>query len=638
MGPTEKLVVNTVRTLAADLTQQFKGGHPGTAVGAALIGVALWRYAMRFNPKNPDWFNRDKFVLSAGHACLWQYIHLRLSGYDAWTLDALKKYHNPDFGIAAGHPEIEFPGVELTTGLLGQGIANAEGLTIASKHLVATYNEPEFPVVDSRIYCFMGDGCFQKGVGQEALFLAAHLKLDNLTVIYDDNSVTVDGSIDLCFTNDTSMKMKANGFHVVEVLDGDNDLHGIISALETAKTTRDKSTLIHIRTTIGYGSRKANTGSAHGAALGDTEVTYVKEQFGFDANKKFTVPQEVYGNAYFGASLLPPKNELHKPPQATRKLSHIVVSAFAPRYRSLILGSADLMESTFVHWQKKYDEEGLEATVEFQHAVRQIRYGIREFAVIGAANGLNVYQNGMLIPICLSYFQFWLYAASAVRMSALQGLRFIGIGTHDSIGVGEDGPTHQSRVRSFLGTFFRALPNCNLLRPADAREVLVPHLNGTDRSKVAKGVYVVWESHEDTVPEITLIGTGSEVALCLKVGELLVPRRVWVVSMPSRQTKAYKEDLLGVGKALVVAVEAWGSYGWARWAHASVSMHTFGLSAPQETLYEIFGFEPQTVADKIWDLVSRRSRQYGVIKLPGVGEFEELLVGYAKMHAGPHNI
>ncbi|KAK0193656.1 Transketolase, thiamine diphosphate binding domain-containing protein [Armillaria mellea] len=715
MDPTEKLVVNTVRTLAADLTQQFKGGHPGTAMGAALIGVALWRHAMRFNPKNPDWFNRDRFVLSAGHACLWQYIHLHLSGYDAWTLDALKKYHNPDFGIAAGHPEIEFPGIELTTGLLGQGIANAVGLAIASKHLAATYNKPDFPLVDNRIYCFMGDGCFQEGVGQEALSLAAHLKLDNLTVIYDDNSVTVDGSIDLCFTDDTSMKMKANGFHVIKVMDGDNDLHGIISGLETAKTTRDKPTFIHIRTTIGYGSRKANTGSAHGAALGDTEVTYVKEQFGFDINKKFVVPQEVYdyfapltadGAQYesswnelfhtgyakeypkeyaelcsrvhakeaptFDASLLPPKSELPKAPQATRKSSHIIVSAFAPRYRTLILGSADLMESTFVHWQKKYDEEGLEAMVEFQHpstslgtyAGRQIRYGIREFAMIGVANGLNAYQNGMLIPICSSYFQFWLYAASAVRMSALQGLRFIGIGTHDSIGVGEDGPTHQSIA---LGTFFRALPNCNLLRPADVEEVLgcwllalspssshtptimcltrqaVPHLDGTDRSKVAKGAYVVWESHEGTVPEITLIGTGSEVALCLKAGELLTSRRVRVVSMPSqehfiRQTKTYREGLLGVGKALVIAVEAWGSYGWARWAHASVSMHTFGLSAPQETLYEIFGFGPQTVADKIGDLVSRRTRQDGVIDLPGVGEFEELLVGYAKMHAGPHNI
>ncbi|KAK0442530.1 Transketolase, thiamine diphosphate binding domain-containing protein [Desarmillaria tabescens] len=679
MDPTEKLV-------------QFKGGHPGTAMGAALIGVALWRHTMRFNPKNPEWFNRDRFVLSAGHACLWQYIHLHLAGYEVWGMDALKGYHNPDFEIAAGHPEIEFPGVEVTTGLLGQGVANA--------HLGAVYNRPEVAVVDNRVYCLVSDGCLQEGVGQEALSLAAHLKLDNLTVIYDDNSVTVDGSIDHCFTDDTSAKMKANGFHVLEVMDGDNDLHGIISALDTAKTIKDKPTFIHIRTTIGYSSRKANAGSAHGAMLGVTEVTYVKQQFGFDVDKRFVVPQEIYdyfasltelGAEYestwnelfhttyarlnsrvyakeaptFDASLLPPKNELPKAPQATRKSSHIVVSTFAPWYKTLMLASADLMESTFVHWQKNFGLTFSQPSTSLGTcAGRQIRYGIREFAMISVANGLNAYQNGMIIPVCSSYFQFWLYAASGLRMSGLQGLRFIGIGTHDSIGVGEDGPTHQSIA---LGTFFRALPNCNLLRPADVEEVLgcwllalspssshtptimcltrqaVPHLDGTDRSKVEKGAYVVWESHEGTVPEITLIGTGSEVALCLRVGELLAPRRVRVVSMPSqdhfiRQMKAYRDDLLGVGEALVVAVEAWGSYAWARWAHASVSMHTFGLSAPQETLYEILGFGPQTVADKIGDLVSRRTGRDGVIELPEMGEFEELLVGYAKMHAGPHNI
>lgn len=297
MDPNQKLVVNTIRCLAADLTQQFKGGHPGTAMGAAAIGVALWKHTLRFNPKNPTWFNRDRFVLSAGHACLWQYIQLHLSGYEAWTLDALKKYHNPDFGIAAGHPEIEFPGIELTTGLLGQGIANAVGLAIAEKHLAATYNRPGFDVVDNTVFCFSGDGCLQEGVGNEAISIAAHLKLDNLVLIYDDNSVTVDGNIDLCFTDNTSAKVAAVGWHVIEVADGNNDLQSIIDALAAARQVKDKPTFIHIRTTIGFGSRKANTGAAHGAALGDNEVTYVKQQFGFDETKKYIIPKEVYGTS-----------------------------------------------------------------------------------------------------------------------------------------------------------------------------------------------------------------------------------------------------------------------------------------------------------------------------------------------------
>ncbi|KAL1731909.1 Transketolase, thiamine diphosphate binding domain-containing protein [Schizophyllum commune] len=696
----EKLAVNTVRVLGADLTQAFKGGHPGTVMGAAAIGVALWRYQMRYNPKNPDWFNRDRFVLSAGHACLWQYIHLHLAGYDAWTIDALKQYHNPDFGIAAGHPEIEFPGIELTTGLLGQGVANALGLAIASKNLAATYNKPSYPVVDNKIWCFVGDGCLQEGVGQEALSLAGHLRLDNLIVIYDDNSVTVDGSIATCFTDDTSAKVKAMGFNVLEVYDGTNDLTAIIKAMDEAKATRGKPSFIHIRTIIGFGSRKQNTGAAHGAALGEDEVSYVKQLFGFDPAKRFVIPDEVYDyfrpviqrgaddeaawNAMFAqyakehpaehAELtqrltgtlpdgwkndLPPKSALPTSAQATRKSSGIAVQALVPKYKHFIAGSADLMESTFVNFKGQVEFQSPD-TGFGDYSGRQLRYGIREFAMVGAANGMNAYQNGMIIPICSSYLAFWQYAMSACRLGALMGVRFIGLGTHDSIGVGEDGPTHQSVA---LAAFFRALPNFNLIRPADAEEVLgawevaldsqhtptlmtlsrqgVPLLEHSDRAKVHKGAYTIFANYDDSTadPELVLIATGSEVWRAVEAAKKLAPLRTRVVSMPiqsvfDRQPAEYRRATLATGKALVVAIEPWASYGWARYAHASMSLHTFGLSAPQETLYELFGYGIDTIVEKVSKFVESQ-RVDGKIVLPGVGEFEELLLGYAKKHAGP---
>ncbi|KAF8151785.1 Transketolase, thiamine diphosphate binding domain-containing protein [Crassisporium funariophilum] len=700
----EKLVLNTIRCLGADLTQAFKGGHPGTVMGAAAIGVALWRHLMRYNPKNPDWFNRDRFLLSAGHACLWQYIHLHLTGYEAWTLDAIKQYHNPNFGIAAGHPEIEFPGIELTTGLLGQGIANAVGLAAASKHLAATYNKPGFDIVNNKVWCFSGDGCLQEGVGQEAMSIAGHLRLDNLIVVYDDNSVTVDGRIESCFTDDTSAKMAANGFHVLEVYDGTNDLTAIIAALEEAKTVKGKPTFVHIRTTIGFGSRRANTGFVHGSALGEEDVQHVKESFGFDPKVKFHIPEEVYD--YFKPVIqrgqddeaawnklyaeyatayptehaelqqrltgklpegwrndLPPKSALPTAAQATRKSSGIAVQALVPKYKNFMAGSADLMESTFVDFKGQVEFQSPETGLGDYHG-RQIRFGIREFAMVGIANGLNAYQNGMIIPILSSYFQFWLYAASGVRMSALQGLRFIGIATHDSIGVGEDGPTHQSIA---LGTFFRALPNLNLIRPADAEEVLgswevalestetptimcltrqgVPLLEHSDRSKVALGAYPIFSNFgtlEET-PEVVLIATGSEVCTVIEVAKRLSSQyKIRVVSMPSqshfdRQPAAYRRSVLASGKALSVVVESWGSYGWARYAHASMSMHTFGLSAPQATLFELFGFGVDNIAEKVTSFAESK-RVDGKIVLPEVGEFEELLLGFAKQHAGPHTV
>ncbi|KAJ9119051.1 hypothetical protein QFC22_003542 [Naganishia vaughanmartiniae] len=691
----EQLVLNTIRCLAADLCQQYKGGHPGTVMGAAAIGLALWRYEMRYNPANPDWFNRDRFVLSAGHACLLQYLYLHFSGYEAWTMDQIQQYHAPVMSgsIAAGHPEIEYPGCEVTTGPLGQGIANAVGMAMASKQLAATYNRDGLNVVDNKIWCFTGDGCLQEGVGQESISLAGHLALDNLILIYDNNSVTVDGNIDSCFSEDTSAKLKAQGWHVVEVDDGSNDLAAVLDGFDKAKALKGKPVLVNIRTVIGHSSKKQNTGAVHGAALGDEDVKHVKESLGFNPEDKFVIPPKVYdyfkdcktkGSAaeeewnktmeqysqkypteykelkmrlsgkFAGddwTALLPAKKDLPTAPQPTRKSSGIAVQALVPKYNSFVAGSADLMESTFVNFKGQVDFQNPETGLG-DYTGRQIRFGIREHAMIGLSNGMSAYQKGMFIPICSTFFMFFLYAAPAVRMAALQGLRFIGIATHDSIGIGEDGPTHQPIE---LAAFLRAMPGINLLRPADAEEVMgawqlaladenantpsvfclsrqaVPLLDGSDRSKIAKGAYIV--SGHDIEPELTIVATGAEVSRAIATAKLLSStKKVRVVSMPSQkhfdaQSFEYRQSILPTSKSLVVSIEAWGSYGWARYVHASLSMHTFGHSAPAEQLYEKFGFKPENMATKIDAWVQKWKAES---RLPAVGEFEELLLGYAQ--------
>lgn len=639
------------------------------------------------------------FVLSAGHACLLQYLMLHFSGYKAWPLSEVKKYHSPEYGMAAGHPEIEFPGIEVTTGPLGQGIANAVGLAMAGKNLAATYNKPDFPLVDGTVYCFTGDGCLQEGVGQEAISMAGHWGLDNLVLIYDNNSVTVDGSIANCFTDDSSAKLAATGWHVIDVQDGSNDVGAIVRALDAAKKVTGKPVFINIRTVIGIGSAQAGQGKAHGQALGEDQVASVKRQLGFDPEQKFVVPDGVYDywsevgargaraedewnklwEAYQSTypkegaelrmrmsgrldgweALVPPKSALPTAAQPTRKSSGIMVEALAPAYNSLMVGSADLLESTFVSWP------GME---EFQspssglgtYAGRQVRFGIREFAMVAVGNGLAAYHKGMILPVMSTFFMFWLYAAPAARMSALQGLRFIGIATHDSIGIGEDGPTHQPIA---LASFYRALPNINFVRPADAEEVIgawtlalkdedalslfalsrqpVPLLEGSSRDGVARGGYVVYppNSDSDTTPDLVLLATGAEVSRAIDTARLLEQKglAVRVVSLPlisrfDAQPASYRRSVIPSGKALVVAIEAWASFGWARYAHAGCHMHSFGISAPQQVLFEHFGFGPDVLADKIGAFVERHRGQDGSLEIPGVGEFEELLLGHAKAH------
>ncbi|KAL0571491.1 hypothetical protein V5O48_010479 [Marasmius crinis-equi] len=759
MSNYDSLVLSTVRTLAADLVQQYKGGHPGTAMGAAPIGLSLWRDILQYNPTDPLYPNRDRFVLSAGHACLLQYIFLHFAGYKAWPLDELKKYHAPSPGFktsrAAGHPEIEHgAGIEVTTGPLGQGLANAVGLAVAGRGVKATYfegKEQEFErLADGTVWCFTGDGCLQEGVGQEAISVAGHLALDNLVLIYDQNKITVDGNIDECFTEDVALRFKAAKWHVLHVappseFSNDTDhINEITRTLNEARAHKGQPVLVIIPTTIGFGSKKQGTAPTHGAALGEDDVRHVKAQLKFNPDEKFVVPSEVYSvfshvsdrgqalqkswtdllakyrekypedYADFARRLkgdlpsdwqskLPKKEDLPQAAQPTRKSSGVVVKALVPHIKDFMVGSADLLESTFVSW---------DGMVEFQdprtnrgnYAGRQIRYGIREFSMAAIANGMTAWfsqhpydpfhlehkgvnghskeghqkrNGGGFIPVYSTFFMFMSYALPAIRMAALQGLRTIAIATHDSIGIGEDGPTHQPIA---LAQFFRALPNCRLWRPADAEEVVaawedallfdgenragggeaghgwkgagpsviclsrqaVPLLEGTSREKArTRGAYTVWGCEGEDV-KLALVATGSEVSRAISVATKLassesqlpewIRTKIRVVSAPNldifnAQPSEYRLSTIPSDRALVVSLEAYRTFGWERYAHAGFGMTGFGWSAPGvggASVFEFFGFGVDNIVSRVGGWVNSRVKGE-VVKVPVVGEWEELL-------------
>ncbi|KAJ6618003.1 thiamine diphosphate-binding protein [Mycena sp. CBHHK59/15] len=426
--------------------------------------------------------------------------------------------------------------------------------------------------------------------------------------------------------------MKSVGFHVIEVYDGTNNLHAVVAAPEGANKTKGKPTFVHVRTTIGLGGRKANTGSAHGATLGEDEVEYVKTSFGLDPKAKFAIPEEVYSESY-GA--------LPTVPQATRKSSSIAESALFPKYSHFMVGSVDLMESTFVHWKGQIEFQSPETGLgDFSGC--QIRHGIRQYAMIGISNGMNAYQNGMVIPyvissrwsIDLSYV--WLYTASAVRMTALQALCFLG--THDSIGVGEDGPTHQSIV---LGTFFHALINMNLIRPADA-EVIGAWEVALDVSHTPSiFAFTSQEVPRDADPDLVIIATGSEVYRAIEAAKLLASSlRVRVASMPSQshfdnQPAAYRRSVLATGKALAIAIDRGMGQLRVGEGRPRVVRHTHTRSECEAKLFDLFGFGVDTIAQKIGAFAESK-RVDGQIVLPEVGEFEDSLLGFAKQHAGPY--
>ncbi len=656
----QDLCINSIRFLAIDAVEKAKSGHPGLPMGAAPMAFVLWDQFMRFNPKNPKWYNRDRFVLSAGHGCMLQYALMYLTGYDSVTLDDIKQFRQ--WGSKTpGHPEnFETAGVEVTTGPLGQGIANAVGLAMAEAHMAATFNKPDVTLVDHYTYVILGDGCNMEGVSGEACSLAGHLGLGKLIALYDDNHISIDGSTDIAFTEDVAKRFEAYGWHVQHVPDGNTDLEAIAKAIAEAKAVTDKPSLIKITTTIGYGSpNKANTAGVHGAALGEDEIKLTRENLGWQY-APFTIPDDALNHmrkaVERGASLeaewqetwaqyktkytkeaaeferlingklpdgwdkvLPTYTPADKA-VASRKHSEICLNALAPVLPELFGGSADLTHSNLTE---------LKGFGDFQaghYQNRNVRFGVREHGMGAICNGIALHGSG-LIPYGATFLVFTDYMRGAIRLSALAQCGVIWVMTHDSIALGEDGPTHQP-VETIAS--LRAIPNLTVLRPADGTETSgaykvailnakenrptllalsrqnLPNLSGSSIDGVAKGAYAVIDC--DGTPDLILIGTGSEVGLCVKAAEQLTGegKKVRVVSMPSwelfeAQDTAYKESVLPKAVKKRLAVEAGISMGWCKFVGEEgdvVSIDRFGASAPGGTCLEKFGFTVDNVVTK----------------------------------------
>ncbi|KAL1304338.1 hypothetical protein AAFC00_000738 [Neodothiora populina] len=678
-------VLRVFRCLIADLCEQFAGGHPGGAMGMAAIGVSLWKYAMKYSPSNPLYFNRDRFVLSNGHTCLFQYTFMHLVGYEQMTIDQLKSYHSKRTdSICPGHPEIEHEGIEVTTGPLGQGVANAVGLAMATKHLAATYNKPDFPVVDNHTWCMIGDACLQEGVGMEAVSLAGHWRLNNLTVIYDNNQITCDGSVDMTCNDDVNGKMRAFGWNVIDVHDGVNNITDIVQALIAGRASTDKPTFINIRTIIGVGSSNAGDAKTHGAAFGAEDVAYIKRAFGMDPEKHFVVPDSVYDFFHEARSrgqdyekkwsdlvdaysrkypelgkefklrvsgkmaddwtrFIPAKGSFPKAPTPSRKSAGFVCNPLAEHLPSLMVGTADLTPSVHMAWKGKKDFQHPELQtacgINGDYTGRYIHWGVREHAMASISNGLVAYNRGTILPVTSSFFMFYIYAAPGIRMGALQGLQQIHIATHDSIGTGEDGPTHQPIA---LANLYRSMPNLLYMRPCDSEEVagafiaamsaprtptiislsrqaLPQYPEHTDRDKVQKGGYVLMEATEPA--DVTLIGIGAELNFAVATKELLETEygvSARVVSFPCQrlfdaQSWEYRKSVLRWDTdAPRVVIEAYAVNGWERYADAGFCMSSFGKSLPGKEAYDYFGFSAENIAPKVKELVEE-------VKRDGVG-------------------
>ncbi|KOP24754.1 transketolase [Hapalosiphon sp. MRB220] len=661
----EELCINSIRFLAIDAVEKAKSGHPGLPMGAAPMAFVLWDRFMRFNPKNPYWFNRDRFVLSAGHGCMLQYALLHLTGYDSVQLEDIKQFRQ--WGSKTpGHPEnFETPGVEVTTGPLGQGIANAVGLAMAEAHIAAKFNKPDAKIVDHYTYVILGDGCNMEGVSGEACSLAGHLGLGKLIALYDDNHISIDGSTDISFTEDVGKRFEAYGWHVQVVSDGDTNLEAIDKAIAAAKAVTDKPSLIKVRTTIGYGSpNKANTAGVHGAALGGDEVTATRNNLGWEhepfdipedalkhfrkavergaeyesqwnkvfADYKAKYPQEateferqISGKLPEGWEKALPTYEPGSKAIATRKTSEMTLNALAPVLPEMIGGSADLTHSNLTELKGAGDfQKG-------QYQNRNLRFGVREHGMGSICNGIALHGSG-LIPYCATFLVFADYMRAAIRLSALSQAGVIYVMTHDSIGLGEDGPTHQP-VETIAS--LRVIPNLTVIRPADGNETSgaykvaienanqkrptllalsrqnLPQLEGSSIEGVTKGAYILSDS--EGTPDIILIGTGSEVPLCVDAATKLRAegKKVRVVSMPSwelfdAQSESYRESVLPKAVKKRLAVEAASSFGWCRYLGdegAMISVDRFGVSAPGGTIMEKFGYTVDNVVAKAKELL-----------------------------------
>jgi transketolase len=678
-SPADEQRINAIRFLAVDAVQKANSGHPGMPMGAAAMAYTLWTRHLRFNPKDPHWLNRDRFVLSAGHGSMLLYALLYLTGYDL-TLDDIKNFRQLG-SKTPGHPEAErTPGVEATTGPLGQGIANSVGMAIAEAHLGAVYDRDDAPVVDHFTYCICGDGDLMEGISQEALSLAGHLKLGKLIVFYDDNLVSLAGPTDVALSDDAVARFDASGWHtqLIDVAHG-NDVATIDQAIEVAKNVTDRPSFIAVRTHIGYGSPRQDSNLAHGEALGPENVKKSKEELGWPLEPEFYVPDDVLAfyretgakgaqleaqwqatydewkkaNPDLAATLeralrgdvppnLPwPQFTAENGSVATRDAGGTVMNAIALQLPELVGGSGDLDPSTFTWLKEDGDFEspsrpqgGVEGTVGggWGYGGRNIHFGVREHAMGAAINGL-VYHGGF-IPFGATFLVFADYMRPPIRLSAIAQLRSIWVYTHDSIAVGEDGPTHEA-VEQIAS--LRAIPGITVLRPCDANEtrcawqvaienngaptVLVlsrQHVPTLDRKVLApadglrRGAYVLNPAERE--PELILIGTGSEVSLLVGAEPILRQRglRVRVVSMPSwelfeQQSADYRESVLPRAVKARLAVEAARSFGWERWVGSDgdvVSVDRFGASAPGGTVLKEYGFTVDNVVARALALVA----------------------------------
>jgi transketolase len=651
----DTLCINTVRILAADAVQKANSGHPGTPMALAPLGHLLWSKIMNYNPQDPNWTNRDRFILSAGHACMLQYSYLFLTGYDL-TLNDIKKFRQLH-SKTPGHPEYGLTdGIEATTGPLGQGFANGVGMGIAQKWLADRYNKPGFDLFDYSIYVICSDGDMMEGISSEAASIAGSLKLGNLIYIYDDNHITIEGNTSITFNEDLGDRFLAYGWHVQELPDG-NDLAAIEDALKKAKAETGKPSLIKMRTHIGYGSpNKVDSAAAHGSPLGVDEVKLVKKFFGFDPEQSFVVPENVLSfyraagksgiekeklwnnlfnqyrekypveaNEYVSTSngKLPGgwKDKLPvfggDEKIATRKASGKVLNAIAAQIPFLIGGSADLSPSTDTILDN-FDSFSAE-----HYDGRNFHFGIREHSMGAILNGIALTKG--FIPYGATFLIFSDYMRPPMRLAAISKIKPIYVFTHDSIGLGEDGTTHQP-IEQLAG--LRSVPNMTVIRPADANEtsqawrVALEHSGGPvaivltrqglpviDQVKFAKasglekGAYIL--SEPANTPDVILIGTGSEVSLLIMAQEKLKEKSIHarVVSMPSwelfeKQDAAYKETVFPKNIRKRLSVEAASTFGWIKYVTEdgkSVGINHFGESAPAEDLFKEFGFTVENI-------------------------------------------
>ena len=645
----DQLAINAIRVLSAQAIEKAKSGHPGMPLGAAPMGYALWNRQMKHNPANPQWIDRDRFVLSAGHGSMLLYSILHLAGYDV-TMEDIKNFRqlgsrtpgHPEFGVTAG--------VDCSTGPLGQGIANAVGMAMAEKHLAATFNRPGYEIVNHNTYVIMGDGCMMEGLSQEAISIAGNLKLNKLIALYDDNNISIEGDTDCTFTEDVVARFRACGWNVIDLDDGMN-FKAISKAISIAKTS-DKPTLIVCHTVIGYSSPKANSEASHGAPLGAENVEKTMEALNWPLKEHFTVPQECYeafdDTRKDGAKAEAKWNklmakyaeaypELYAEWQkwfapvdvdamiedeafwqfdkscATRVASGITLNRLAEKMPNLIGGSADLGGSN----NSIMKNRGYINADDFSGS--NIHFGVREHAMSAICNGMMLH--GGLQSYCATFFVFSDYMKNGMRMSALMNLNVAYILTHDSIGVGEDGPTHQP-VEHLVG--LRAIPNMTVFRPADARETVaawlytlkangpvslvlsrqdLPMFEKTGKAAL-KGGYVL--SDCEGTPDVILMASGSEIAPTMGAQELLAAKgiKARVVSMPcmelfDAQSAEYKESVLPTAIRARVAIEAGSSYSWYKYIGLdgkTVCMDQFGLSAPAKVLFNHFGFTAENIA------------------------------------------